>query len=48
MRADNVLDQGPQQVQLDGSLLVPVGVEVDAPLLHQHAAEMLFGVKGPT
>jgi hypothetical protein len=29
----------------DAGLLVPIGIELDAPLLHQQSAEMLRGIK---
>jgi hypothetical protein len=41
--ADHISRQRPHIVQQDGRLLVEVGVEEDAPLLHENAAVMFPG-----
>ena len=52
IRPDEIARQGAQVMEQDRGLFVSVGVERDAPLLHQHAAEVLrgsnvFRVKSP-
>jgi len=44
--SDQICGQRPEIMKQDGALLVPIGVQLNAPLLHQDAAEMLEWVKG--
>ena len=45
LSADHAEVSPAQKMEQDAGLFIPVGVERDAPLLHEHAAEMFFGVK---
>src|SRR6266516_585831 len=45
MLTDQIGSLAPHIVQQDGRLLVPIGVQLDAALLHQDAAEVFEGVE---
>src|SRR5205085_3823356 len=46
-RADDILGFGLRPVSADFELLVPVGVELDPALLHQHPAVVFAGIENP-
>src|ERR1039458_9163069 len=46
MLADQVGSQASQEVEQDGGLFIPVGVQLDPALLHEHPAKVVRPVKG--